>query len=173
MDTQPPTWLEVNGSTVPSDPSLRFLGEGERDAITLAMQHRQEALLLMDEGYGRREASRRNLRISGTLGVLNDAASRGWVDLPTAFQRLQQTTFRASPSLLQSFLDRDAREKADAKTMRSADSFCRFGLLREKPQSLKSGSAPANPVTQSRLPFAKKFREANPSWLAQSEALRC
>jgi predicted nucleic acid-binding protein len=112
---QPPAWLEVHGRTPPSDPGLRFLGEGEREAITLAMQHRQEALLLMDEGYGRREASRRNLCITGTLGVLNDAASRGWVDLPSAFQRLRQTTFRASPSLLQSFLDRDAERKSGSK----------------------------------------------------------
>ena len=112
---QPPAWLEVHGRTPPSDPGLRFLGEGEREAITLAMQHRQEALLLMDEGNGRREASRRNLRITGTLGVLNDAASRGCVDLPSAFQRLRQTTFRASPSLLQSFLDRDAERKSRRK----------------------------------------------------------
>lgn len=109
---QPPAWLVVTGSPVPPDPGLRFLGEGEREAITLALQHRQDALVLMDEGYGRREASRRNLRITGTLGVLNDAASRGWIDLPSAFQRLRQTIFRASPSLLQSFLDRDAKRKS-------------------------------------------------------------
>jgi predicted nucleic acid-binding protein len=112
---QPPAWLEVHGRAATSDPGLHFLGEGEREAITLAMQHRQDALLLMDEGYGRREASRRNLRITGTLGVLNDAASRGWLDLPSAFQRLRQTTFRASPSLLQSFLDRDAQRKNGRK----------------------------------------------------------
>jgi predicted nucleic acid-binding protein len=112
---QPPAWLEVHESTAPSDPGLRLLGEGEREAITLAMQHRQDALLLMDEGSGRREATRRNLRITGTLGVLNDAASRGCVDLPSAFQRLRQTTFRASPGLLQSFLDRDAERKSGRK----------------------------------------------------------
>jgi predicted nucleic acid-binding protein len=88
-----------------------MLGEGEREAIVLAEQHRPDVLLLMDEGKGRREAQRRNLRITGTLGVLNDAASRGWVDLPSAFERLQQTTFRASSSLLQSLLDRDAKRK--------------------------------------------------------------
>ena len=66
----------------------------------------------MDEGSGRREAGRRNLRMTGTLGVLNDAASRGWLDLPSAFRRLQQTTFRASPSLLQDFLKRDAERKS-------------------------------------------------------------
>ena len=111
----PPAWLEVMGSSGPSDPGLRMLGEGEREAIILAMQHRQDALLLMDDGFGRRVASRRNLRITGTLGVLNDAASRGWVDLPSTFQRLRQTTFRASPSLLQSFLDRDAERKSGRK----------------------------------------------------------
>jgi uncharacterized protein len=77
-------------------------------------RHRRHfaALLLMDEGKGRREAARRNLRTTtGTLGVLNDAASRGWVDLSSAFERLRQTTFRASPALLQSFLDRDAKRR--------------------------------------------------------------
>jgi len=103
-----PAWLEIQQTTIPPDAGLRLLAEGEREAIILAQQHRPEALLLMDEGKGRREASRRNLRITGTLAVLNDAASRSWVDLPSAFQRQRQTTFRASPSLLQSFLDRDA-----------------------------------------------------------------
>ena len=97
-------------TTLP-DADLRFLAEDEREAIILAQQYRPEALLLMDEGRGRREASQRNLRITGTLGVLNDAASRGWVDLPSTFERLRQTTFRASSALLQSFLDRDAERK--------------------------------------------------------------
>ena len=98
-----PRWLEVQQTTSPPDAGLRLLAAGEREAIILAQEHRAEALLLMDEGKGRREAKRRNLRITGTLGVLNDAASRSWVDLPSAFERLRQTTFRASPSLLQSF----------------------------------------------------------------------
>jgi len=106
-----PAWLEIQQTTIAPDAGLRLLGEGEREAIILAQQHRPEALLLMDEGKGRREALRRNLRITGTLGVLNDAASRGWVDLPSAFERLRQTTFRASPSLLQSFLDRDRERR--------------------------------------------------------------
>ena len=104
-----PAWLEVERITVPPDPNLRWLGEGEREAIILAEQRGPDALLLMDEGQGCREAQRRHLRITGTLGVLNDAASRGWVDLPSAFERLRQTTFRASPSLLQSLLDRNKK----------------------------------------------------------------
>jgi len=106
-----PAWLEIQQTNIPPDAGLRLLGEGEREAIILAQQHRPEALLLMNEGKGRREAQRRKLRITGTLGVLNDAASRGWVDLASAFQRLRQTTFRASPTLLQSFLDRDRERR--------------------------------------------------------------
>ena len=106
-----PAWLEVERITTPPDPNLRWLGEGECEAIMLAEQHGQDVLLLMDEGRGRREAQRRRLRITGTLGVLIDAASRGWVDLSSAFERHRQTTFRASPSLLQSLLDRNTRKK--------------------------------------------------------------
>jgi predicted nucleic acid-binding protein len=106
-----PAWLEIERTTIPPDPALRLLGEGEREAITLALQHGPDVLLLIDEGKGRREAQRRKLRTTGTLGVLNDAASRGWVDLPSAFERLRQTTFRASPSLMQILLDRDAERK--------------------------------------------------------------
>ncbi len=96
-----------------SDPVLRLLGEGESEAITLAQQHRPDVLLLMDEGKERREAQRRNLRVTGTLGILNDAACLGWVNLPAAIERLRQTTFRASPSLLQSFLEREAKRKRE------------------------------------------------------------
>jgi len=110
-----PAWLEIERTTIPPDPTLRLLGEGEREAIILAEQHGPDVLLLIDEGKGRREAQRRNLRITGTLGVLNDAASRGWVDLPSAFERPRQTTFRASPGLLQSLLDRDAKKKVSVK----------------------------------------------------------
>jgi predicted nucleic acid-binding protein len=84
------------------------LGEGERQAIVLAEQQ-IEVLLLIDEGKGRREALRRNLRTTGTLGVLIDAASKGWIDLSSALDRLRQTSFRASPSLLQSILDRHTK----------------------------------------------------------------
>ncbi|MGO9274581.1 MAG: DUF3368 domain-containing protein [Terriglobia bacterium] len=109
-----PGYLEVEQATKAPDVGLQFLGEGEREAIILAEQHRPQALLLMDEGKGRREARRRNLRVTGTLGVLIDAASRGWVDIPSAFKRLQQTTFRASPRLLQALLDRDRESRKRA-----------------------------------------------------------
>jgi len=81
-----PAWLQIERTTVPQDAGLQLLAEGEREAIVLAQKYQPQALLLMDEGKGRREATRRKLRITGTLGVLNDAASRGWVNLPSALE---------------------------------------------------------------------------------------
>jgi predicted nucleic acid-binding protein len=60
-----PGWLEVNRTALPADPSLAHLDAGERDAIILA-QNLKADLLLMDDLGGRREAVRRNLKITGT-----------------------------------------------------------------------------------------------------------
>jgi len=100
-----PAWLEVHPVSVPPEAALEALDAGEREAIALAEQLGAD-LLLMDDRDGRREAVRRNLRITGTLGVLNEAAERGLIDLATTIERLQQTSFRASPELLQSLLNR-------------------------------------------------------------------
>jgi predicted nucleic acid-binding protein len=103
-----PDWLEVRQACVTSDPALLVLGEGEREAITLAEELRAD-LLVMDDRDGRREALRRGLRVTGLLGVLDEAAARGLINLPQAIQRLQQTSFRASPQLLQFLLDRSRK----------------------------------------------------------------
>jgi predicted nucleic acid-binding protein len=58
-------------------------------------------LLLIDEETGRLEARRRNIRTTGTLGVLDDAAVRGLIDLTVAIERLRSTNFRAADSLLE------------------------------------------------------------------------
>lgn len=108
---RPSVWIEIRAAIEEApDAVLLSLGVGERQAILLAQKHQAEALLLMDEGKGRREAIRRKLRITGTLGVLGDAASKGWVDIPSAIERLRETSFRASPSLLHSFLVRYAKK---------------------------------------------------------------
>jgi predicted nucleic acid-binding protein len=48
-------------------------------------------LLLIDEAAGRAEANRRNLRVTGTLGVLRAAAELGLVDVPDVIARLTTT----------------------------------------------------------------------------------
>ncbi len=91
-------WLE----TLPvSDVSvdLEQLGAGEREAIRLA-EVTEKAVVLLDEKKARRIARDRGLAVSGTLGVLDLGARRGLRDLPAALDRLERTTFRASPRLL-------------------------------------------------------------------------
>lgn len=99
-----PTWLEVRALATPLDPSLAFLDEGEREAISLARELQADALII-DEPDGREEAIRQGLRVIGTLRVLYDAAEAGLCDLAEAYERLQQTTFRAHPRLFRTFLD--------------------------------------------------------------------
>ncbi len=59
--------------------------------------------LRMDHG---RVTVASGLRVTGTLGVLGEAATRGLIDLTAAIDRLRKTNFRYSPSLLKATLDR-------------------------------------------------------------------
>ena len=101
----PPFWVEVR------QPQQRLeaaqfskLGAGEREAIALA-QELQVSLLLMDDPDGREEATRRALRTTGILGVLEQAAIHELLDLPSVLtQLLTTTTFRASTALIQDLL---------------------------------------------------------------------
>ncbi len=111
--SNPPDWLEVQ-LVSRNDPALARLGAGEREAILLAQELLADALII-DERAGRNDANRRSLRVIGTLGVLDSAAERGLIDLPRTIERLTQTSFRAAPVLVQSFLDRDATRNQQRK----------------------------------------------------------
>jgi len=99
----PPNWLTVATVDDKDEPDLAVLDAGEKAAIILAEQ--QEAnLIIIDDGKGRKIARSRGLRVTGLLGVLNDAALQNLVDFPDAIYRLQQTTFFAPEKLIQSLL---------------------------------------------------------------------
>jgi len=106
----PPTWLEVCVVHGVPDEGLVGLDPGERDAILLALE-RGAGLVLIDEAEGRREAEQHHLRVAGTLAVLEQAAQRALIDLPTAMERLRQTNFRLTSNLSRQLLDRDAKRK--------------------------------------------------------------
>ena len=108
---QPPAWLEVRQPQRALD-ARQFprLGAGEREAIALAHELRA-MLLLIDDADGRDVAERHALAAMGTLGILDNAALRGLVDLPSALARLQATTFRARRELFEALLARDAERK--------------------------------------------------------------
>jgi predicted nucleic acid-binding protein len=101
-----PGWIEIR--TVPGlIPALMDLDAGESAAIALAGSE-ADALLLIDEAAGRREASRRGIPNTGTLGVLRRASIEGLVDLRSVLNRLLATNFRVSMSLVADLLAEDA-----------------------------------------------------------------
>jgi len=106
-----PPWLQTREITAAPDPTLSHLDEGEREALQLALEAEAE-LLLVDEKSARREATRRGLSTSGTLGVLDRAAEKGLIDFPGALQRLKHTSFYLSPALERFFVERDAQRRA-------------------------------------------------------------
>jgi predicted nucleic acid-binding protein len=89
----------------PQRSGMEKLQAGEQGAILLAESTNAD-MILLDEKSARRVAAERGLRVTGTLGVLGEGATRGLVDLPAAIDRLRRTTFRCSPALLKATLDR-------------------------------------------------------------------
>ena len=99
----PPAWLTVQTVSV-TDETLNVLDPGEQAAITLA-QALPADLLIIDERLGRRIAGERGIPIIGTIGILDDAARQGLVELSEAIARLQQTNFRISRRIIQTLLE--------------------------------------------------------------------
>lgn len=104
--TKPPAWVEVR--PVPSDAVSMITDDldlGERAAIALAETMHAD-LLLIDEAAGRAEAKRRQLRVTGTLGVLRAGAEQGLVNVPDLLERLKATSFYLDETLLNAVFDR-------------------------------------------------------------------
>jgi predicted nucleic acid-binding protein len=99
-------------------PGIRKARRREGEAITIVLAHQSDALLLIDEGRGRRQAEQRKIRFMGTLGVLDKAAARGLIDLHSAIEHLLQTNFYVTPSLLKTLLENDANRKKSASPQR-------------------------------------------------------
>jgi predicted nucleic acid-binding protein len=103
--TTPPDWLKIHSDPEEPDQTLAALDPGERTALHLCDQLRSDVVLL-DEAAARAVAVRRGLKVSGTLGVLCDAAQAGLLKLPAALDLLRKTNFRASPELWKSLYTR-------------------------------------------------------------------
>jgi len=106
----PPPWLEVH-----DDPaelaSLQQLDPGERAAIALA--HELGAgLLLLDDRAGALAARGHGFRVTGTVGVLIDAARQRLLQLDATFAALRATNFRFPPALFDTLLE-EHRHSAD------------------------------------------------------------
>jgi predicted nucleic acid-binding protein len=98
-----PAWVAVKTPTS-LDPSLD-VDAGALEAICLAREI-GAAAVLMDDRAGRNAAAQCGLAVIGTLGLLDQAAMRGWIDLPQTLERLQQTNIRVDPKLVEAIIQR-------------------------------------------------------------------
>lgn len=101
-----PQWITVRDVSDHSAAGMEKLQAGERAAIVAAESIEADLVVLLDEKSARRVATDRGIQITGTLGVLGQAADRELVDLASAIDRLTKTTFRCSPALLKEMIDR-------------------------------------------------------------------
>jgi predicted nucleic acid-binding protein len=110
-----PSWISVNDNPVGRAAGMEKLQAGEQNVILLA-ETVEADIVLLDEKSARRVAAERGLRlrVTGTLGVLGEAATRGLADLIGAIELLRKTNFRYSPALLKAALDLRPEIVADA-----------------------------------------------------------
>lgn len=105
----PPEWLIIQTVDISIEPDLEGIDVGEKAAIILAKNLGAD-LIILDDALGRKVAQNRGLRVTGLMGVLDEAAKQNLIDLPLIIARLQQTSFRVSSKLiqilLQSYTDR-------------------------------------------------------------------
>ena len=102
-----PPWLVILPDVLPYLEETKALDPGEASAITLAWRNRASSLLIIDEKRGRRVSSALGLQITGAAGVLTDAAAAGLVQFDEVFQRLAQTQFRLSATIVEQLRPRD------------------------------------------------------------------
>jgi predicted nucleic acid-binding protein len=107
--TRRPEWLHVQPAK-DINASLVGLDEGEQEAISLALEISAD-LVLIDEAAGRQAALRLGLNITVTLGLLARAAKAGLIDLKTAVERIQQTSFHVSPTVIQALLQHGDKDQ--------------------------------------------------------------
>jgi len=101
----PQQWASVQ---VPSQSlASTGLGFGEREAIALALEL-DTTFLLVDDRVARGIAGQKGLLTIGTVGVLEQAAASGFLDLPEVMPKLLNTNFRIDAEVVRAVLNRNA-----------------------------------------------------------------
>ena len=94
-------WLEIPPQ-VPGAMSLSpGLGAGESDSIRLALETREESLLIVDDRLARRYALKQGLNIAGTVRLLDLSEQRGLIEsAEECIQEIATVGYRISVELL-------------------------------------------------------------------------
>ncbi len=100
-----PVWLRVELVEISLNSGLEKLDPGEREAIYLAETTNAD-LLIIDERKGFNAAKKRNLKVAGTVAILEEASLEKLIDLKESFDKLKRTSFHISPDVLDKILDR-------------------------------------------------------------------
>jgi len=88
-------------------------GSGEREAIALALELGAD-FLLADDKAARSEARRLGLHVTGTIGVLQLAAQRNLLHLPSSLTRLVEIGFYIDPEVVRSVVEaHDLRRRTE------------------------------------------------------------
>lgn len=101
----PPEWLHIHTPSTPL-PAAEVLDPGEAQALALAREINADAILI-DEKKGRRIAKEQGFTTLGTITVLELASQRELVNLKTALDTLQRTSFQITPIYIEAALARD------------------------------------------------------------------
>jgi predicted nucleic acid-binding protein len=104
-----PVWVEIKQTSLTADASLSALHDGEKESILLSQEFNAD-LLLVDDKQARTAAVNLGIAITGTLGILDKAAQAGLIDLKTALDELQKTSFHIADDLVQKLLN-DAEKR--------------------------------------------------------------
>ena len=97
-----PAWLTIQApANVRADLKT---DQGEREAISLALELHAEVLLI-DDLKGRNEAKRVGLRVTGTVGLLLEATRRKLANPADVLAKLERSNARLSNDLLRRLRD--------------------------------------------------------------------
>jgi predicted nucleic acid-binding protein len=93
----PPSWIEIRA---PKSVLPLKIGAGEDEAISLALEI-GDAALLIDDKRARAATRVRGLETIGTIGVLELADSYGLLNFESALFRLERTSFRSDAIVIE------------------------------------------------------------------------